>query len=103
MNIFAGWLRRWVRTVVSSVARICLQAARKLILLARATPLIHFRQVGCVAGTGIGVEDYEDYEALMAQLEDLSDLASLEVAVDGPVRAYDEFLAELGSPNTDES
>jgi prevent-host-death family protein len=47
--------------------------------------------------------DYEDYEALMAQLEDLSDLASLEAAVDEPVRPYDEFLAELGSPETDES
>ena len=41
--------------------------------------------------------DYEDYEALIAQLEDLSDLASLEAAVDEPVRPYDEFLAELGS------
>ena len=43
--------------------------------------------------------DYEDYEALIAQLEDLSDLASLEAAVDEPVRPYDEFLAELGSPD----
>ncbi len=49
------------------------------------------------------VVGYEDYEALMAQLEDLSDLASLEAAVDEPVRAYDEFLVELGSPDTDES
>jgi prevent-host-death family protein len=48
------------------------------------------------------VLDYEDYEALMAQLEDLSDLASLEAAVDEPVRPYDEFLAELGSSDTDE-
>jgi prevent-host-death family protein len=47
--------------------------------------------------------DYEDYEALMAQLEDLSDLASLEAAADEPVRPYGEFLAELGSPDTDES
>jgi prevent-host-death family protein len=47
--------------------------------------------------------DYEGYEALMAQLEDLSDLASLEAAVDEPVRPYDEFLAELGSPDADES
>jgi prevent-host-death family protein len=46
--------------------------------------------------------DYEDYEALMAQLEDLSDLASLEAAVDEPVRPYGEFLAELGSPDADE-
>ena len=43
--------------------------------------------------------DYENYEALMAQLEDLSDMASLEAAVDEPVRPYDEFLAELGSPD----
>ena len=49
------------------------------------------------------VVDYEDYEALMAQLEDLSDLASLQAAVDEPVRPYDEFLVELGSPDTDES
>jgi prevent-host-death family protein len=49
------------------------------------------------------VVDYEHYEALMAQLEDLSDLASLQAAVDEPVRAYDEFLVELGSPDTDES
>jgi hypothetical protein len=41
--------------------------------------------------------------ALMAQLEDLSDLASLEAAADEPVRPYDEFLAELGSPDTDQS
>ena len=47
------------------------------------------------------VVDYEDYEALIAQLEDLSDLASLEAAVDEAVRPYDEFLAELGSPDTD--
>jgi prevent-host-death family protein len=46
--------------------------------------------------------DYEDYEALMAQLEDLSDLVSLEAAVDEPTRPYDEFLAELGSPDADE-
>ena len=43
--------------------------------------------------------DYENYEALMAQLEDLSDMASLEAAVDEPVRPYDEVLAELGSPD----
>lgn len=49
------------------------------------------------------VVGYENYEALMAQLEDLSDLASLEAAVDEPVRAYEEFLAELGSPDADES
>jgi prevent-host-death family protein len=49
------------------------------------------------------VVDYEDYEALMAQLEDLSDLASLQAAADEPVRPYDDFLAELGPPDTDES
>jgi len=49
------------------------------------------------------VVDYGDYETLMAQLEDLSDLASLEAAADEPVRPYDEFLAELGPPDTDQS
>ena len=47
--------------------------------------------------------DYEHYEMLMAQLEDLSDLASLEAAADEPARPYDEFLAELDLPDTDES
>lgn len=47
--------------------------------------------------------DYEDYENLLAQLEDLSDLVSLEAAADEPVRPYDEFLAELGSPDAGES
>lgn len=41
--------------------------------------------------------DYEKYEALLAQLEDLADLASLEAALDEPVRDYAAFLAEMES------
>lgn len=46
--------------------------------------------------------DYEHYEALMAHLEDLADLVSLEAAVDETARPYDEFLAEIDRPGTDE-
>lgn len=80
-----GDLRRKTRDVVNAV---------------RDGQVVYVTQHGRPA---VVLMDYVGYEALIAQLEDLSDLVSLESAADEPARPYDEFLAEMGSSDTDGS